>query len=69
MAGELVVGHQVIERAILGDKLKSLLQRRRTQDRECAADQLRFEDLEPQTLAGRLHFDYDATEEPRAQVF
>ena len=48
MAGELVVGHQVIERAMkvastvadgLGDKLKSLLQRRRTQDRECAADQ------------------------------
>ena len=52
----------------LGDKLKSLLQRRRTQDRECAADQLRFEDLEPQTLVGRLHFDYDATEEPRAQA-
>ena len=43
MAGELVVGHQVIERAMKvastvadgwGDKLKSLLQRRRTQDRE-----------------------------------
>jgi hypothetical protein len=29
---------------------------------------LRFEDLEPQTLVGRLHFDYDATEEPRAQA-
>jgi hypothetical protein len=48
MAGELVVGHQVIERPMkvastvadgLGDKLKSLLQGRRTQDRECAADQ------------------------------
>ena len=48
MAGELVVGHQVIERPMkvastvadgLGDKLKSLLQRRRIQDRECAADQ------------------------------
>jgi hypothetical protein len=54
----------------LGDKLKSLLQRRRTQDRLESARQikLRFEDLEPQTLVGRLHFDYDATEEPRAQA-
>jgi hypothetical protein len=30
--------------------------------------ELRFENLEPQTLVGRLHFDYDATEEPRAQA-
>ena len=77
MAGELVVGHQAVEGAMkvagtvaggLGDKLKNLGRDVEPRIESARQIELRFENLEPQTLVGRLHFDYDATEEPRAQA-